>query len=150
MKKYVLLSLSILLFIGLLPANTLAATKIHTSDFTIISKKVITTLEIKSEDAIVFSYPEKETSESFEHKIYDRNGILMATVTTTIKGWYCEVDRDSWVSKISYSVSGDFADNISGKTSKSGNTASLKLYFNGVYLKTFKYKINYNGLIEQI
>ncbi|WP_313345890.1 hypothetical protein [Sedimentibacter sp.] len=94
-----------------------------------------------------YGYPEKPTSATFSHKIYDRNGILMATAYVTVKGWYSEVDQWSEVESITADFEGEYASRFSYTTSRSGETGTIKLYFNGAYAGGFLYTIHYNGRI---
>ncbi|TZE82315.1 hypothetical protein [Calorimonas adulescens] len=93
------------------------------------------------------SVPEKQASVTFSHKVYDRDGVLIATVYSTVTGWYSEVDKWSEISSITAEITGELAHDFTYTTSKSGNTGTLKLYFNGLSAGTFNYRINYHGEI---
>ncbi|WP_406241863.1 hypothetical protein [Tissierella carlieri] len=93
--------------------------------------------------------PEKPTSATFSHKIYDCNGILMATAFVTVKGWYSELDRWSEVSSITATFEGEYARYFSYSSSKSGNTGTISIYFDIAYATGFNYVIDYYGRIAQ-
>lgn len=95
------------------------------------------------------SYPQKPTSATFSHKIYDRNGVLMATAYITVKGWYSETEEWSEIESITATFEGEFAHDFSYTTSKSGGTGTITLYFNGLYAGGFNYKIYYSGKISE-
>jgi hypothetical protein len=95
------------------------------------------------------SLPEKPTSATFSHKIYDRSGVLMAAAYVTVKGWYSELDRWSEISSITATFEGEHAHYFSYSSSESGNTGTVSIYFNGIYADSFRYKIDYYGRITQ-
>lgn len=95
------------------------------------------------------SLPEKPTSATFSHKIYDRNGILVATAYVTVKGWYSELDRWSDVSSITATFEGEYAYYFSYSSSKSGTTGTISIYFDIAYAAGFNYVIDYYGRITQ-
>lgn len=95
------------------------------------------------------SLPEKPTSATFSHKIYDRNEILMATAYITVKGWYSELDRWSEISSITATFKGEHADYFSYSSNKSGNTGTVSIYFNGLYAHSLRYKIDHYGKITE-
>lgn len=96
------------------------------------------------------SDPEKQTSATFTHKVYDRNNILMATIKSTVAGTYSFADRTSQITDISASISGDFAHDFSTSSSLNGNQGTLYVYFNGLGAGSFTYKITTNGVISNI
>lgn len=96
------------------------------------------------------SYPQKPTSATFSHKIYDRNGILMATAYVTVKGVYSEAEQWSEITDITAKFEGDFAHDFSYDSNISGDTGTIYIYFNELGLGSFRYKIYYNGRIANI
>lgn len=96
------------------------------------------------------SEPQKPTSATFSHNIYDRNGILVATAYVTIEGVYSEVEQWSEITDITVNFEGELAQDFSYTSSISGDTGTVKIYFNGANAGGFKYKIYYNGRIDNI
>lgn len=95
-------------------------------------------------------YPEREKTKVFSHIIYDRNGNILATVYSTVTGIYSAVDHEAYLTSISGNPTGQFAHAISCGSSISGATGSLNLYWYGVPLVSFTYKIYTNGNIQNI
>lgn len=93
-----------------------------------------------------FGQLEKSTSMTFSHKIYDRNGSLMAKVYSTISGIYSEIDNWAEVTDITARISTN--DNgFTYTTSKSGAYGYVNIYYYGVSAGTFRYQILKNGNI---
>lgn len=93
------------------------------------------------------AYPDQTATASYLHKFYDRNGTLVATLTTVITGLYSQVDGGS--SRM-LSISGTLAGDFTYGTSLNGAYGSITAYFNGVSVKTFTYQIDTNGHIEEV
>ncbi len=97
------------------------------------------------------AYPDQTATASYLHKFYDRNGTLVATLTTVITGLYSQVDGgSSQMLSISGSFSGTLAGDFTYGTSLNGAYGSITAYFNGVSVKTFTYQIDTNGHIEEV
>lgn len=95
-------------------------------------------------------YSEREKTKTFSHIIFDRNGITMATVYSTVTGIYSEVDHEAYLTSIKGNPTGEYARAISWTSSISGDTGYLNLFFNGYPICTFTYKIYTNGNIQEI
>ncbi len=96
------------------------------------------------------SIPEREKTKTFTHSLVDRNGIELAVLHSTVTGIYSQVDNDAYLTNISGHFTGDFAHDLSYSSSISGDTGSIYLYWNGVHLHTYTYKIFPNGTIQYI
>lgn len=111
------------------------------------------TQEISETDAVLDGskgYPEREKTKVFSHTIYDYNGNVMAVVYSTVTGIYTTVGHEAYLTSISGNPTGLFAHAITCSSSISGDTGSLNLYWYGVFLASFTYKIYANGSIRQI
>lgn len=93
---------------------------------------------------------DQRASKTFSHKVYDRNGALMATCYSTVTGTYSQADHLSQIDSITVTFNGDFASSFSYDTSTSGNLGYLNIYFNNIYLNKFNSKIATNGYISNI
>ena len=98
----------------------------------------------------VETIPEKEVTTSFSHNIYDRNNALMATIISTVKGVYSQVDSTAEMISISASISGPYASYFTYSTSISGADGYLYVYYNGSQVGTFHYRIYTTGSISNI
>lgn len=90
----------------------------------------------------VKSPTDKKVTAKFQHNIYDSNGYLMATVNSTVIGWYNL--NDNWKAMESVtvtSVTGPFASSITTSAWVNGEYGYLSAYFNGLYLATFTYQV---------
>ena len=94
--------------------------------------------------------PEQERTAVFTHKIFDRNGKVMAILTSTVTGVYSQVDRTAFLTSIKGTFQGSFASDFSCSTSVSGSTGKINLYYNGMSAGSFSYKIYSNGTIQNI
>jgi hypothetical protein len=91
------------------------------------------------------STPEKEVTKTFSHRIFDRKGVLMATVLSTVKGIYSQVDSYAYSTDIDpVSNSSD----ISFSTSISGADGYLDIYYQGMLGGSMHYHISTNGSIS--
>lgn len=179
-KTLGLLMLSLLLIIGVLPVNVYADEAHKGSDtsfvedleipfdaqitineelgFVIVSTKVdekkssryYEEIDLVDVDFGTESEPQKPTSATFSHNIYDRNGILMATAYVTVEGVYSEAEQWSEITDITAEFEGESAHNFSYSPSINGDTGTVNIYFNGLNAGSFRYKIYYNGSIKNI
>ena len=96
--------------------------------------------------------PEQETSRTFTHNIYDRNHTNIATVYSTVRGVYSQVDSWAQILDISAYATGSNAvvSQITFNTSKSGSDGYLYIYFGGASSGTMHYKIYTNGTISNL
>ncbi len=94
--------------------------------------------------------PEQERTAVFTHKIFDRNGKVMAILTSTVTGVYSQVDRTAFLTSIKGTFQGSFASDFSCSTSVSGSTGKINLYYNGMSAGSFSCKIYSNGTIQNI
>ena len=93
------------------------------------------------------SDPDRQASRTFTHNIYDRNGKLLAKVTSTVRETYSQADSWAIITGITPSASGPFAHDFSFGTSMSGSEGYLDIYFSGLPAGTMHYKIYSNGTI---
>lgn len=96
------------------------------------------------------SYPDRENTEVFYHKIIDRNGIEMAVFYATVTGVCSQVDNYAMLTSITGSFTGDNTSRFTYSSALSGDTGSATIYFYGVSIATFSYKIFKNGSIQNI
>ena len=121
-------------------------------EITIISTRVEDTdsIELASIDWTPYGPDEKEVVAAFNNRILDRNGVVMATVTSYARGVYSLVSPPwSQMLSVTAAISGPFANDISYSSSVSGNKGYLDLYFVSVYLATFIYTISTSDVITQ-
>lgn len=102
-----------------------------------------TLVEVKWEEATTPDSPtDKKVTASFQHNIFDRNGVLMATVYTPVIGWYNLNENLKAMESVTVtSITGPFASNVSTSTALDSEYGYLSLYFDGVYLTTITYQV---------
>lgn len=96
---------------------------------------------------VLRSYPEKVKTKKFIHTILDRNGVLMAKATVTVKGIYSEVYHYAEITDLSVSFN-TLSNQFSSGTSISANKGYATIYFSNMIMATFEYTIYPNGNIQ--
>ncbi len=133
------------------PGSDAFVTFIPELELTIISTRVEDTdsIELASINWTPYGADKKEVVASFNNRILDRNGAVLATVTSTARGVYSLVTPWSQMLSVTATASGSFAHDIYYSSSVSGNKGYLDLYFVAEYLKTFTYTISASGSTTQ-
>lgn len=98
----------------------------------------------------VRAYPERETDISYSYDIYDRDGILLARLVSTVEGVYSQADGYALVSSVTGGFSGADADRFSCTSSCNGNTGTIAVWCDGSDLVSFSYRLNTNGSVREI
>lgn len=106
--------------------------------------------KVTIEDKIERADTDKEKTKVFSHIIYDRNGIELATLYSTVTGIYSEVDNYAMLISITGIYTGEYANRCTYDSEIDEDTGYINIYFNGTLLTTMTYKIYPNGNIQNI
>lgn len=113
---------------------------------TIVSTRAEDSDKVKVTDINWTDGPDgKKVTATFSHDVRDQNGVVMATVHSTVRAVYSQVDNRSRMLSVSASISGPFAQSFTQSTSLSGNQGYTDLYFQGQYVCTWTYEIAADG-----
>ena len=110
---------------------------------------IIVTEEMDKQDAgVMRADPDRNTSKTFKHVIYDTNYVVMATCYSTVTGTYSQADGWAQIDSVTAYFVGDAASHFSYTPSKSGAYGYLNVKYDGESLSTFTYHIATNGLLS--
>lgn len=93
---------------------------------------------------------EKEIQQVLDHTIYDRNGQVVAKLTSTVTGVYSECDHIAMITNITGSLTGTEAGNMSYSTSISGDRGTIYVQFYGAKIASISYRMSTSGIIQYI
>lgn len=85
-------------------------------------------------------------SATFIQKIYDRNGLPMATAYVTVEGWHSEEEQRGEIKDISCKFEGERAQKFSYSTKIDKENGSIMIY-DGAGENGFNYTIDFYGII---
>lgn len=136
-------------------ANDTEDTEFDFSDITVkvVDVKINTTSNLlleeqqdfKSNEIGIRSLPEKFTTASYTHNVYDRNNKLIATFVTSLEGWYDRYTSWSEISYIGAYFTYSATSSLSLSNSRSGSNASTSLYLAGMLADTQYYSLSTTG-----
>ena len=127
---------------GTIPVHAKASNESLTKpEYTVKLVKVV----IEEIEADNKSIPEKYTTASYSHEVYDRNNQLLAIFVTSLGGWYDSYSGWSQVTSISSSFTYTAISSLSLSTSKSGSYGYTNLLVSGSTFDTTTYHLSTSG-----
>ena len=102
----------------------------------------------KSSEVSLRSYPEKENTVTFAHKISDKNGTIIATFYATVTGIYDQANRTSFITNVNGYFTGTFANNFSYRAAYNGEQGRANIFYYGEFFGCITYSIATNGKIS--
>ena len=96
------------------------------------------------------SYPEKENTVTFAHKIYGKDDVLIATFYATVTGIYDQANRTSFITNVSGYFTGTLANNFSYRAAYTSELGRANIFYYGEFFGCFTYSIATNGKISNI